>query len=118
MAVQLKKLNINYFLNAGELIISGKNINDIRTFVVKSFIKITKHFTEGAFTNLIKGQEKVHKSLCGIYDEGKDINNAINDLANAQHEVISFDKIDPSLLFFHEGDGESFSIITNKKSKR
>ena len=117
LAVQLKKLNINYYLNAYELILSRKNINDIRTFIVESFIKITKHFTEGAFTNLIKGQEKVHKSLCGIYDEGKDINNAINDLANAQHEVISFDKIDPSLLFFHEGDGESFSIITNKNPK-
>ena len=36
-------------------------------------------------------------------------------MANDEHEVISFEKIDPSLLFFHEGDGQLFSIITNKK---
>ena len=41
----------------------------------------------------------------------------MNDLANDRHTVISFDQIDPSLLFFHEGDGESFSIITNKKKR-
>ena len=114
LAIQLKKLNQNFFLNAYQLILTGKKINYIRTFIVESFIKITKHFTEGAFTNLLKGQENVHKSLCGIYDEGQDINNAVNNLANYEHEVISFDKIDPSLLFFHEGEGESFSIITNK----
>ena len=114
LAVQLKKLNQNYFLNAAQLLSTRKKINHIRTFIVKSFIKLTKHFTEGAFTNLLKGQEKLHKSLFGQYDEGKDINKAVNDLANYNHEVISYEKIDPSLLFFHEGEGESFSIITNK----
>ena len=114
LAVQLKKLNQSFFLNAAQLLSTHKKINHIRTFIVKSFIKITKHFTEGAFTNLLKGQEKVHKSQFGQYDEGKDINKAVNDLANYSHEVISYEKIDPSLLFFHEGEGESFSIITNK----
>ena len=115
LAVQLKKLNQNVYLNAYELILTGKNINYIRTVIVDSFIKITKHFTEGAFTELLKKQEKAHKSQFGIYDEGKVLNNAVNALANNQHEVLSFEKIDPSLLFFHEGAGESFSIITNKK---
>ena len=115
LAIQLKKLNQNFFLNAAQLLSTKRKINYIRTFIVQSFIKITKHFTEGAFTNLLKGQEKVHKSLFGQYDEGKDLNQAINDLANYSHEVISYEKIDPSLLFFHEGEGESFSIITNKK---
>ena len=115
LAVQLIKLNKNFYLNAFELILSGKKINRIRTIIVESFIKLTNHFTEGAFTNLIKGQEKVHQSLFGEYDEEKDINDAVNDLANDNHNIISFDKINPSLLFFHEGDGEQFSIITNKK---
>jgi hypothetical protein len=118
LAVQLKKLNRNFYLNAFQLLLTGKNINYIRTFIVESFIKLTKHFTEGAFTNLIKGQEKLHRSiLFSEYDEKTDIDNAMNDLANDRHTVISFDQIDPSLLFFHEGDGESFSIITNKKPK-
>ena len=116
LAVQLKKLNQNFFLNAHQLIISNRMSNClIRTFIVQSFIKLTIHFTKGAFTDLIKGQEKVHKSLFGQYDEGQDINNAVNNLAENKHELISFDKINPSLLFFHEGTGELFSIITNKK---
>jgi len=44
----------------------------------------------------------------------KDLNNAINNLAKDVKDVISFDKIDPSLVFFHEKNGEFFSIITNK----
>ena len=115
LAIQLKKLNQNFFLNAHTLLVSGKaNLTLIRTSIVLNFIKLTKHFTKGAFTDLIKDQNIVHKTLFGQYNEGEDINQAINNLANDQHEVISFDKIDPSLLFFHEGDGQLFSIITNK----
>ena len=116
LAIQLKKLNQNFFLNAHTLLISGRqNLYLIRKSIVENFIKLTKHFTKGAFTDLIKGQNIVHKTLFGQYNEGEDINKAINNLANDEHEVISFEKIDPSLLFFHEGDGQLFSIITNKK---
>ena len=117
LAVQLKKLNKNYYLNAHELILTGKKMNYIRTFIVESFIKLTNHFTEGAFTELLKNQKKVHNTQSGQYNEGEDLNNANNVLANYNHEVISFKAIKPSLLFFHEGDGESFSIITNEKPK-
>ena len=117
LAEQLKKFNKNFYLNAFELLLKGKKQYEKRTFIVKSFIKLTKYFTKGAFTDLIKKQERVHNSLSlsfGIYNEQQDINNAINDLADDKHKYISFDDIDPSLLFFHEGTGESFSIITNK----
>ena len=95
----------------------------VRTLIVQSFIKLTKHFTDGAFTSLLKNQKIEHKIMFGQYDEEKDNNNAINNLANDKHEVISFDKhevisfdkIDPSLVFFHEGESQLFSIITNKK---
>jgi len=90
------------------------NITYVRTFIVNSFIKLTSHFTEGAFSDLLQGQIKVSKSQFGIYDEEKDLNNAINNLSKDVKDVISFDKIDPSLIFFHEGKSESFSIITNK----
>ena len=116
LALQLKRLNQNFSLNAHQLILSKSMDNClIRNFIVKSFIELTKHFTEGAFTELIKGQQNVHKSMrFGQYDEEKDINNAVDDLAE-KHKVISFKEIDPSLIFFHEGDNsQSFSIITNK----
>ena len=116
LALQLKKLNKNIYLNAHQLIISNnKNNSLIRSFIVESFIKITKHFTEGVFTNLIKGQEIVHKLLFGQYKEGDDINKAVDDLAAPNQKTISFKDIGPSLIFFHEGDNdEAFSIITNK----
>ena len=118
LAIQLKNLNRNFFLNAHQLIISNCSDNClVRTFIVQSFIKLTKHFTDGAFTSLLKNQKIEHQILFGQYDEEKDNNNAINNLANDKHEVVSFDKIDPSLVFFHEGGGELFSIITNKSPK-
>ena len=117
LAVQLKNLNRNFYLNAYQLIISNK-INELklRTFIVKSFIKLTNHFTKGAFTKLLKGKENEHKSslLFGQYNENKDLNNAVNNLAKNVENIISFDSLDPSLFFFHEGDGEFFSILTNK----
>ena len=120
LALQLKKLNKNFYLNAHQLISSPTMFNNmnncyIRDFIVNSFIKLTKHFTQGAFIDLIKGQEMVHKSLFGQYKEEEDINNAVNNLAK-DHDVISFTDIDPSLIFFHEGDNDqSFTIITTKK---
>ena len=114
LAVQLKKFNQNYFLNAYQLLTSGGvNSAKIREFIVECFIKLTKHFTEGAYTDLIKNQQKVQKNLLGQYDENADINKAIKDLSNTIHKVVSFDEINPFLLFFHEGNGELFSIITN-----
>ena len=115
LAVQFKKFNQNYFLNARQLRIKNVKAQSIRTFIIESFIKLTKHFTEGAFTDLLKSQEETHKAITGRYDEDEDINNAVQNLAiNEKKEIISFNKIDPSLLFFHEGEGQLFSIITNK----
>ena len=91
-----------------------KDIIPLRTFIVQSFIKLTSHFTKGAFTNLLLEQENTSKSQMGIYDENKDIELSIANLAKNVEDVISFDKIDPSLVFFHEGEGPLFSIITNK----
>ena len=117
LAVQLKKFNQNFYLSAYEFINNGRSgLCPIRTFVVESFIKLTSHFTEGAFSELLKSQDKARKAQYGgEYDENKDLNNAINKLAIDVKDVISFDKIDPSLLFFHEKDSQLFSIITNKQ---
>ena len=115
LAVQFKKFNQHFLLNAFELTSNHKSdLLPLRTFIIKSFIALTSHFTEGAFTDILQNQENVSKSQYGIYDENKDLNNAINNLAKDPKDVISFDKIDPSLVFFHEKTSQSFSIITNK----
>jgi midasin (ATPase involved in ribosome maturation) len=96
----------------------GTNNTKIRDFIVECFIKLTKHFTEGAFTDLLKNQQEVHDILFNQYDENADINKAINNLSNTTHKVVSFDEINPFLLFFHEGNGQLFSIITNKNTSQ
>ena len=114
LATQFKRLNRNIHINANILIESNFDRN-IRTTIVENFIKTTKYFTEGAFTKIVKNQNNTQEMLFGKYDENKDINRGIKNLANIDHDVVSFDKIEPSLLFFHEGEGYTFSIITNKE---
>lgn len=48
--------------------------------------------------------------MFGQYDEEKDNNNAINNLANDKHEVVSFEKIVTSLVFFDEGESQLLQI--------
>ena len=115
LAAQLRKLNQNYFLNAYQLLLDGRQ-NALRTFIVNNFIKISRYFAEGTFTKVIKQNQnsELNKSLFGNYNEEEFINNAVNNLANNEHKVISFDNINFSLIFFHEGSSPLFSIITNK----
>ena len=116
LATQFKKFNQSFYLNTN--VFEEFNIDkNLRTFIIESFIKITKYFTKGAFNEILSSQEIYQKQFFGIYDENLDLDSAMKNLAdNAEkdHEVVSFDKIDPSLLFFHEGNGEGFSIITKK----
>ena len=76
---------------------------------------MTKYFTEGVFTKIVKEQKKTYDNLFVEYDEDKDINKDIEQLAKDNDDIVSFDKITPSLLFFHEGNVQGFSIISNKK---
>ena len=118
LAVQFKKFNQNYFLSAHNLKLSAKDIYTIRKYIINNFIDLTKYFTEGAFTNLLKNKEIKHEVKFGNYDkaqENKENENAVNDLANDKHHIMSFKDIDSTLVFFHEGVNESFSIITNKQ---
>ena len=113
LSVQFIKFNQSFILNAFDLHFRPDNLKNIRTFIIDNFIELTKYFTEGAFTKLINEQTITHHKMFGQYNEGEDIKNGIDNLANDEHYIISFDKINPSLVFFHEGDGQMFSIITN-----
>ena len=117
---QLKQFSLNFILSAGNLIQTSiawrkQNLNKIRTMLVKSFIGNTLHFTQGAFDKLLNSQLDMYKigTKQGNYDEKKQEELAIKALSDAT-EIISFDKIKPSLVFFHE-DGQTFSIISTCK---
>ena len=40
----------------------------------------------------------------------------MKDLSKEVNDIVSFEKLDPSLFIFHE-DSQSYSIITNKSEK-
>jgi len=113
LSTQLKRFNQNFYLNA---YIINKFCNGdwkIRSFIIESFIKITKHITEGAFHKIVK-KKKINRMIFGEYNENNSIEEGIKDLSNTNHSMLSYNDIDPSLLFFHEGNSQLFSIITNK----
>ena len=105
------KFNNNIHFSANNYPIN----KNLRIYIIKGFIKLSNYFTQGAFTKLINEQKIAHKMLFGKYDESEDNRKGINNLAKDKHSVISFDKIEQPLLFFHEGDNSlNFSYITNK----
>ena len=115
---QLKKFSMIVFLSASSLVEIGNALNkpeckQLREIMVRSFIKNTIHFTQGAFDKLLSSQIETFQVKLdqGHYDENKQEEVAIKALSSPG-EIISCDKIDPSLVFFHEGEGQEFSIIT------
>ena len=122
---QLKKFSLDFQLLAGNLIQSENmlgrpNLRDIRVTMIKGLIKNTLFFTQSAFNKLLNSQLDNYK-VCveqGNYNEDKQDEIAIKALCD-NLEIISFDKIKPSLIFFHEGGTELFSIISscNKNEK-
>ena len=120
---QLKKFSMNIQLNAGFLIENGNSINKpnlkkIREIMIKGFIKNTQHFTQGAFEKLLNSQMDTYDVGVkhGEYKDDKQEEIAIKALSGLQ-EIINFDKIKPSLIFFHEGEGQEFSIISTCEPK-
>ena len=115
LALQLIKFNKNFYLNVYQLFLSGNNKNCIiRNLMVEYFIKQTKYFIEGAFTELLKCRKNEDKSLIGTYNEEEDIKKAIDNLAHT-YLAFSLNTICHSLIFFNEGyNDQTFTIITNQ----
>ena len=68
----------------------------------------------GIFQKLANSQMDTYKVInCPMdYDEDKIIDIAIRSLSFSYEVIISFDKIKPSFIFFHEGCGQNFSILS------
>ena len=130
IGTQLKKLMNNSFLSSKNLLILS-NENDtklIRSYVINNIFNASKYYTQGTFDNILRDQMKKQAILFGQYDEGKDIENAINNLTSEMKEKrgFSFKNLKTSLLVFHEENNEiekkkdkngNFSIIMNDNYK-
>ena len=124
LSEQLRKFSMNIQMSAAYLIqcenmfpyFKGKNLTELRTKMVTSFIENTIHFTQGAFEDLLTSQLNNYKVEIkrGNYNENEQDEKAAQALSNPG-EIISCRQIKPALVFFHEGAGQEFSIITNDK---
>ena len=115
---QLKKFSMIHtftvpYLTRMEEVFKGKKFKQLRGIMIKSFIKNTIHFTQGAFDKILTAQKETYKVkiMQGNYDINKQEEAAIKALSEP-NDIISCDKISPALVFFHEGEGQDYSIIT------
>lgn len=72
LAIQLIKLD-NNFLFKIEDIRKDKELESIRTIIIKGFINCSIYSTEEVFIKLINEQKMANNNLFGQYNEGKDI---------------------------------------------
>ena len=124
---QLRKFSMNFQLSAAFLIqcenmfksLKGKNLKQLRVAMVNSFIKNTIHFTQGAFDSLLNSQSSAYNITIkqGKYNEMAQNEKAVEVLSDPtkKGKKITCREINPALVFFHEGNGQDFSIITNDK---
>ena len=92
---------------------NSPKITNIRKIMIDNLVKLTLYFVKGPYNKIVLNQEKTNKQLFGEYDEKK-INEIAIESLSKKDEIISFDKINPSLVFFNE-DIQTFSIITTSK---
>ena len=108
LAGQLKKFSMNFLFTAANLIQTGNLIkdntfNDLRELVINNFIKNTIHFALGNSDKIFMRQHKA--SFTKIED--KELIQQIE-----SDDIISFNKISSGLVFFNNGDGQDFTIIS------
>ena len=78
--------------------------------MIENLVKLTLYFVKGPYNKIALDQNNTNSQLFGEFDEKKINEIAVKSLSN-KDEIISFEKINPSLVFFNE-DIQTFSIIT------
>ena len=105
LAHQLKYFTKNIYFNVETMIDMNKQNNlSVRVDCVKAFINITSYFTKGAYGKLLNSQD-INVSL----QEGNSDEKVMN-LLTDNKDIVSYDKINPSLIFLND-DGQSMTII-------
>ena len=119
LANQFKSFLQSIYLNPNLLYDNGKrkknsNLYKIREIIIDFFIKLTTHFTKGAYDGLLQKTNIAFKSHGLEYDNNKAEEAAVKELSKKKQ--VSFKDIDPSLLLFNK-DGQSLSVVTTIKPK-
>ena len=129
LADQFKKFCLSYYLRPDILKQNEKiktlftrtinktkkknSITNIRKIMIENLIKLTLYFVKGPYNKIVLNQKKTNTQLFGTFNEEK-INEIANQSLSNKDEIITFEKINPSLVFFNE-DVQTFSIITTSK---
>ena len=106
---QMKYLTKTIYLNVHSIETGRIQLKIIRSFIVNSSIEQTKHFTQGAYSDLMNSQMKFYEKFTANFDETAANEKGIENLCN--RKPVSFDDIKPSLIFFND-DGQALSIIS------
>ena len=91
----------------------NEKITNIRKIMIENLVKLTLYFVKGPYNKIVLNQKNTNIQLFGEFNENK-INEIANQSLSNKDEIISFEKINPSLVFFNE-DIQTFSIITTSK---
>ena len=104
LAFLFRKFTNDYGLSI-EALLNPKN----RQTIIDAFLKLTKHFTKGAYNTLLSEQEEADKAPNKGFDQNK-INDKIIEKLEGAEEIIRFQQIDPPLVLIAE-DGFQINII-------
>ena len=88
------------------------SLKKMRSFFIKCLINVTKHFISSAFSDILEEQKIANKRQNENYDENLAIEEAKKKLIHKN--LVSYDKIDPSLIVFNS-DGQSLTFICTGK---
>ena len=120
LADQFQKFSNNPFLKVASLQSIGKqlkkkNLNKMRSTIIRNFISLTKYFTKGAYDDLITQQKSTYNFFTGGNYNEEEIEKKEAEALVKPALAITFDNIEDSIVFINE-DKQSLTIIPGKNT--
>ena len=119
LSVQFVKFTNSFYFYYDKFSFIKEVVQNARITIISNFIKLTEVFTRSPFDSVLTMQEK-SLEIMGQNSDTKAFEEGLKALSDEKlkREVFSFQKIDPSLVFFSK-DGSTYSIISdNDKNKK